>query len=248
MRGSTVKYAWNWRIFWEASPEGTGTYAHLLLNGLGWTVLTALCAWFLALVIGSAVGMMRTLPSKPANWIAQAWVELFRNIPILVQLFLWFYVFPELLPKAWGTALKQMPNAAFYTAVVGLGFATSARVAEQVRAGINALSKGQALAATALGLTTAQSYRYVLLPMAYRIVLPPLSSEFLNLIKNTSVGLTIGLLELTSRARSMQEYSAQVFEAFTAATILYLALNLVVVVLLRALERRVAVPGMLAGA
>jgi glutamate/aspartate transport system permease protein len=246
-RGGTVKYNWNWGIFWDASPEGSGTYAELLLSGLKWTILTAVCAWIIALAIGSVMGILRTLPSKAANFIGTAWVELFRNIPILVQLFLWFYVFPEVLPKEWGKALKQMPNAAFYTAVIGLAFATSSRVAEQVRAGIKALPRGQAMAGTALGLTTAQTYRYVLLPMAYRIVLPPMTSEFLNLIKNTSVGLTIGLLELTSRARSMQEYSAQVFEAFTAATLLYLLLNLVVVTGVRAIERRVAVPGYMAG-
>ena len=242
-----MKYNWNWGIFWQQSPEGTGTYAQLLLSGLYWTILTAACAWVIALAIGSLMGVMRTLPSKWANAIGTAWVELFRNIPILVQLFLWFFVIPELLPKAWGTAIKQLPNAPFYTAVIGLGFATSSRVAEQVRAGIQSLPRGQSMAGTALGLTTSQTYRFVLLPMAYRIVLPPLTSEFLNLIKNTSVGLTIGLLELTSRARSMQEYSAQVFEAFTAATLMYLLLNLVVVTGVRMLERRVAVPGYMAG-
>ncbi len=242
-RGHPMKYNWNWGVFWEASPEGTGTYGELLIAGLGWTIVTALCAWILALAIGTTVGVMRTLPSKWANILAACWVELFRNIPILVQLFVWFYVVPELLPKAWGTAIKQMPNAAFVTAVVGLGFATSARVAEQVRAGIQSLPAGQAMAASALGLTLPQAYRHVLLPRAFRVVLPPLTSEFLNLIKNTSVGLTIGLLELTARARSMQEYSAQVFEAFTAATLLYLLLNVVVVSAVRALERRVAIPG-----
>jgi glutamate/aspartate transport system permease protein len=242
-----VKYNWNWGIFWQNSPEGTSTYAELLLSGLYWTILTAACAWILALLIGATVGVMRTLPSKTANYVGAAWVELFRNIPILVQLFLWFFVLPEVLPKSWGMALKQAPNAAFYTAVVGLGFATSSRVAEQVRAGIKALPRGQSMAATAMGLTSAQTYRFVLLPMAFRIVLPPLTSEFLNLIKNTSVALTIGLLELTSRARSMQEYSFQVFEAFTAATVMYLILNVFVVAGMRLLERRVAVPGFMAG-
>jgi glutamate/aspartate transport system permease protein len=87
----------------------------------------------------------------------------------------------------------------------------------------------------------------VLLPMAFRIILPPLASELLNTIKNTSVALTIGLLELTAQARSMQEFSFQVFEAFTAATLLYLAVNLVVVLLMRLLERSVAVPGYVGG-
>jgi glutamate/aspartate transport system permease protein len=242
-----MKYNWNWGIFFEQSPEGTGTYAMLLLSGLQWTIVTALCAGVLALAVGSVIGVMRTLPSQIANSIAGAWIELFRNIPILVQLFLWFYVLPEVLPTGVGQWLKQLPNSAFYTAVVGLGLATSARVGVQVAAGIKSLPRGQTMAGTALGLTTTQTYRYVLLPMAFRIVLPPLTSEFLNLIKNTSIALTIGLLELTFRARTMQEYSFQTFEAFTAATLLYLVLNVLVVTGMRALERSVAVPGYMAG-
>jgi glutamate/aspartate transport system permease protein len=242
-----LSYHWNWRIFWELSPDAKGTYLDLLLSGLGWTMATAACAWILALAAGSVVGVLRTLPSRGVVRAAGAYVELFRNVPLLVQLFLWFFVLPELLPPAWGLWLKQMPDAPFYTAVVGLGLFMSARVAEQVRAGVQALARGQRLAATALGLSTAQTYRYVLLPMAFRIILPPLASELLNTIKNTSVALTIGLLELTAQARSMQEFSFQVFEAFTAATLLYLAVNLVVVLLMRLLERSVAVPGYVGG-
>jgi glutamate/aspartate transport system permease protein len=238
-----MKYNWNWGIFWETSPEGTGTYLDMLLSGARWTIITALIAWVIALLFGAAVGVARTLPSPWVSGFASAYVEFFRNIPLLVQLFLWYFVLPELLPRAGGMWLKQLPNAAFWTTAVGVGLYMSARVAEQVRAGINALPRGQGMAGKALGLTTAQNYRYVLLPMAFRIVLPPLTSEFLNTIKNTSVGLTIGLLELTGRARSMQEFSFQVFEAFTAATLLYLLINAVVVVGMRLLETRVAIPG-----
>jgi len=242
-----MSYNWNWGIFWEPSPEGVGTYLDMLLSGLRWTLVTALFAWLLALAFGATVGVLRTLPSKAAQTFGNAYVEFFRNIPLLVQLFLWFFVLPELVPRTWGLWLKQMPDAPFYTAVVGIGLYMSARVAEQVRAGVNALPRGQRLAGTALGLTTAQVYRYVLLPMAFRIILPPLTSEFLNTIKNTSVALTIGLLELTARARSMQEFSFQVFEAFTAATLLYLLINIVVVMAMRFLESRVAVPGYVTG-
>jgi glutamate/aspartate transport system permease protein len=242
-----MNYNWNWRIFFEPSPEGVGTYLDMLLSGVKWTLLTAALAWIIALTLGSLIGILRTLPSPAANRVGFAYVELFRNIPILVQLFLWFFVVPELLPRAVGLWLKQMPNASFWTAAIGIGLYMAARVAEQVRAGINALPRGQAMAGTALGFTTAQTYRYVLLPMAYRIILPPLSSEFLNTIKNTAVALTIGLAELTGRARSMQEFSFQVFEAFIAATVLYLLINAVVVTGMRWLERRVAVPGYLTG-
>lgn len=242
-----MNYNWNWGIFWEASPEGVGTYLTMLLMGLRWTVATALLAWIVALVFGSIVGVMRTLPGRTIGIVASAYVEFFRNIPLLVQLFLWYFVLPELLPQAAGMWLKQLPNAPFWTGAIGVGLYMSARIAEQLRAGIKSLPRGQAMAGTALGLTTLQTYRYVLLPMAYRIIMPPLTSEFLNTIKNTSVALTIGLMELTARARAMQEFSFQVFEAFTAATLLYLALNAVVVFGMRRLEKAVAVPGYIAG-
>jgi glutamate/aspartate transport system permease protein len=238
-----VNYNWNWGIFLQPSPEGAGTYLGMLVTGLQWTVVTALCSWALAFTLGSIVGIARTLPQAWARLLGDAYVELFRNIPVLVQMFLWFFVLPELLPQAAGMWVKQLPNAPFWTAVVCLGFFTSARVAEQVRAGILALSRGQSMAGLALGLTRAQTYRHVLLPMAYRIVMPPLTSEFLNNLKNTSVALTIGLLELTARARAIQEFSFQVFEAFTAATVVYLLINLVVVGAMSLLERRLRVPG-----
>jgi glutamate/aspartate transport system permease protein len=242
-----LNYHWNWRVFFEPAPNGTGTYLDMLLSGLLVTIETALCAWVIALAFGTIVGVLRTLPSKTATSVGFAYVEFFRNMPLLVQLFLWFFVLPELLPHAWGLWLKQLPHAPFYTAAIGIGLFMSARVAEQTRAGIGSLPRGQKFAATALGLTTAQTYRYVLLPMAFRVILPPLTSEFLSTIKNTSVALTIGLIELTAEARAMQEFSFQVFEAFTAATILYLLINIVVVIVMHFVERGVAVPGYITG-
>ena len=242
-----MNYHWNWHIFLEPNPTGAGTYLDMLLSGLWLTIATSLCAWIIALATGSVIGVMRTLPSRIANLIGFAYVEFFRNMPLLVQIFLWFFVLPELLPSAWGLWLKQLPHAPFYTASIGIGLFMSARVAEQLRAGISSLPRGQKQAATALGLTTAQAHIYVLLPMAYRIILPPLTSEFLSTIKNTAVAITIGLIELTGEARSMQEFSFQVFEAFTAATVLYLLLNIVVVTAMRFVERRVAIPGYITG-
>src|SRR5690348_2651552 len=176
---------------------GTGTYLDLLLSGLALTLETGVLAWIIALITGSVVGVMRTLPSKGANWFGFAYVEFFRNMPLLVQLFLWFFVLPEVLPRSAGLWLKQLPNAPFWTSAIGVGLFMSARVAVQLQAGIGSLPRGQKMAATALGLTTVQTYRYVLLPMAFRIILPPLTSEFLNTIKNTAVAITIGLIELT---------------------------------------------------
>jgi glutamate/aspartate transport system permease protein len=240
-----VNYNWNWGIFWQVSPDGAHTYFQLLLLGTWWTLATAFFAWIIALTFGSLIGVARTTPNKWLVRFGNAYVELFRNIPLLVQMFLWYFVMPEVVPQALGTWLKQAHNASFYTAVIALGLYSSARVAEQVRAGINSLARGQRAAGLALGLTQAQTYRYVLLPMAYRIVLPPLTSEFLNTIKNSSVALTIGLLELTARAREMQEFSFQVFEAFTAATIIYIIINIIVTEGMRRLERYVSIPGYL---
>jgi glutamate/aspartate transport system permease protein len=242
-----VNYNWNWHIFLEPAPSGTGTYLDMLLSGLALTIKTALLAWIIALIFGTIIGVLRTLPSKIASWIGFGYVEFFRNMPLLVQLFLWFFVLPELLPRAAGLWMKQLPNAPFWTAAIGVGLFMSARVAVQLAAGIASLPRGQKQAATALGLTTAQGYRYVLLPIAFRIIMPPLTSEFLNTIKNTSVAITIGLIELTGQARAMQEFSFQVFEAFTAATVMYLLINIVVVTGMRFLERSLAIPGYITG-
>ena len=208
---------------------------------------TALGAWAVAFILGSTVGIARTLPSRTAEQLGNAYIELFRNIPLLVQLFIWFYVVPELLPHAWGTWIKQLDQGPFYTAVLGIGLYMSSRVATQVTAGIKSLPSGQRLAGTAIGLTMAQTYLYILLPLAYRIIFPPLTSEFLNTIKNTSVALTIGLLELTARARAMQEFSFQVFESFIAAAVIYILLAGTVTIVMRLIERRLVVPGFNAG-
>lgn len=242
-----MNYNWNWGILLSPEPGGTGTYLYYLIVGLGWTLATALAAWAIALLVGSVVGTLRTTPRLWVVRLGNAYVELFRNIPLIVQMFLWFFVVPEFLPKAMGDWVKQMPPpwSQYLPAVLCLGLFTSVRVAEQVKAGIQSLSRGQGMAGTALGLSLPQAYRYVLLPQAFRIILPPLTSEFMNVIKNSSVALTIGLLELTGRARAMQEFSFKVFEAFAAATVIYLLTNLVVVYGMRALERKVRVPGLI---
>ena len=242
-----MNYTWNWSVFWDPNPEGSGTFFTSLLSGLGWTLTTALCAWTIALVLGVVVGTLRTTANQ---WVVRAgniYVEIFRNVPLLVQMLLWYFVLPELLPTEWGDAVKQMPNSPFFTAVVCLAFYTSVRIAEQVKAGILALPRGQGMAGQALGLTVPQTYRYVLLPQAMRIIIPPLTSDFLNIIKNTSVALTIGLMELTARTRAMESQTFQVFEAFTAASLIYIVVNVTVGQLMRMLEKKIAVPGLIGG-
>ncbi|HET7675870.1 MAG TPA: amino acid ABC transporter permease [Gammaproteobacteria bacterium] len=242
-----MHYNWNWGIFLEPALSGGGTYLDWLLSGLKWTVLCSLAAWAIAFCLGSVLGVMRTSTVRPLRWIGTVYVEVFRNIPLLVQLFLWYFVFPQVVPNAFGMWLKQgMPLPEYWTAVVCLGTYTASRVCEQVRAGIQSIPLGQTNAGLAIGLTRVQTYRYVLLPMAYRIIIPPMTSEFLTIFKNSSVALTIGLLELTAQARQISEYTFQSFEAFTAATVLYALITGLVILLMRWLEGRVRVPGYIA--
>ncbi len=235
-------------IFLEQVPDGDGTWIESLLSGLGWTLAVAFFAWIFAFVVGSIVGVARTSEKRWLVRLGGAYVELFRNIPLLVQFFVWYFVIPGIVPavKAWVITLDPTEHQ-FVTAVVCLGFFTSSRIAEQVRSGIQALPRGQRNAGYALGLTTAQTYRYVLLPMAYRIIIPPLTSELMNLIKNTAVAYSIGLVELFFRTREMGEMTFRYFEAFGAATVIYVVIAMTANRLMALVERRLAVPGYIAG-
>ena len=235
-------------IFLEQVPDGDGTWAAMLLSGLGWTLAVSCLAWIFAFVLGSLVGVMRTTDKPWLVRLGGVYVELFRNIPLLVQFFVWYFVIPGLIPavKAWVITLDPTMHQ-FVTAVVCLGFFTSSRIAEQVRSGIQALPRGQRDAGYALGLTTMQTYRFVLLPMAYRIIIPPLTSELMNLIKNTAVAYSIGLVELFFRTREMGEMTFRYFEAFAAATLMYVIIAMTANRVMAMIERRLAVPGFIAG-
>jgi glutamate/aspartate transport system permease protein len=238
----------NLGIFLQQVPDGDGTWLQMLASGLGWTLAVAFFAWIMAFTLGSVIGVARTTANPWLVRFGNAYVELFRSIPLLVQFFVWFYVVPGLIPvvKVWVTTLDPT-NVQFVIAIVCLGFFTSSRIAEQVRSGIQALPRGQRYAGYALGLTQIQTYRFVLLPMAYRIIIPPLTSEVMNLIKNTSVAYSIGLVELFFRTREMGETTFRYFEAFAAATAIYVVIAMTANRVMAFIERRVAVPGYITG-
>lgn len=244
-----MSYNWNWGVFLQETASGGERYLDWMLAGLGMTVLLSLAAWTLALVIGSLMGVLRTTPSRVLSGLATTYVELFRNVPLLVQLFLWYFVLPEVLPESLGTAIKQISPVLqqFLAAFLCLGFFTSARVAEQVRSGINSLPKGQRNAGLALGFTLPQTYRHVILPNAFRVVIPPLTSEFLNMFKNSAVCSTIGLLELAAQGRQLVDYTAQPYESFIAVTLAYALINTLVMFGMRWVEQRVRIPGYIGG-
>ena len=230
---------WDWQVFLQDDGSGR-TYLEWMLEAWRWTLAVAGSAWLVAMVVGAVVGTLRTLTDSP--WLvrlANAWVELFRNIPLLVQIFLWYFVVPKIFPP-----FQQVPG--FVLVVLGLGFFTSARIAEQFRAGIQALPRGQRYAAMAMGFTTWQSYRYVILPMAFRIILPPLTSESMNLLKNSSVAFAVSIAELTMFAMQAQEETSRGIEIYLAVTLLYAGSAFAVNRVFAFIEKKVRVPGFIA--
>ncbi len=230
---------WDWQVFLKDTGGGE-TYLRWMMSAWGWTISVAVLSLIIALIVGSLMGILRTTPNKWLVFIGNAWTELFRNIPLLVQIFLWYHVLPSLF-----LSLRAVPS--FVLVVFALGFFTSARIAEQVRAGIQSLPKGQTYAGLATGLTRIQTYRYVLLPMAYRIIIPPLTSESMNIIKNTSVAFAVSIAELTMFAMQAQEETSRGVEIYLAVTGLYFVSAFAVNRIAALIERKVQVPGMIGG-
>lgn len=243
--------AWDWQVFCQDTIEqtvtqgcfgknGDVTYLDWMLSAWGWTVSVSLLSLLIALVVGAVIGTLRTLPDSP--WtvrLGNAWVEFFRNIPLLVHIFLWYHVIPSIFP-----AMKSLPG--FVLVVFALGFFTSARIAEQVRSGIQSLPRGQRYAGMALGFTTFQYYRYVLLPMAFRIIIPPLTSETMNVFKNSSVAFAVSVAELTMFAMQAQEETARGVEVYLAVTGLYVVSAFAINRVMAFIEKRSRVPGLIA--
>ena len=242
--------SWDWQVFCQDTMDrevvqscfgkgGDITYLDWMLSAWGWTVSVSLLALLLALGLGSIIGTLRTLQDRPMIVrLGNAWVELFRNIPLLVQIFLWYHVLPTLFP-----VLRGVPG--FALVVLALGFFTSARIAEQVRSGIQALPRGQRYAGMAMGFTTFQTYRYVLLPMAFRIIIPPLTSETMNIFKNSSVAFAVSVAELTMFAMQAQEETSRGIEVYLAVTACYIVSAFAINRIMAFIEKRARVPGLI---
>lgn len=227
---------WDWQVF--LNDDGSGrTYLEWMFEAWQWTLAVTGCSWLVAMGAGTLVGTLRTLPgNRLVARLADAWVELFRNIPILVQIFIWYFVVPKAFP-----VFRDVPG--FALVVFALGFFTSARIAEQVKAGIQALPRGQRNAALAMGLSTTQAYRHVLLPMAFRIILPPLTSESMNLLKNSSVAFAVSIPELTMYALQVQEETSRGIEVYLVVTAAYALSAFAINRVFAFIERRARVPG-----
>ena len=230
---------WDWQVFLQDTGGGRN-YLEWLMSAWGWTLSVAILSLVVALIVGSLMGILRTTPSKLLVTIGECWTELFRNIPLLVQIFLWYHVIPSIF-----LVLRGLPS--IILVVFALGFFTSARISEQVQAGIQALPKGQRYAGLAMGLTLPQTYRYVLLPMAFRIVIPPLTSESMNIVKNSSVAFAVSIAELTMFAMQAQEETSRGIEIYLAVTGLYFISAFAINRIALMIEKRVQVPCMIGG-
>jgi len=237
----TFAYEFRWSVLWQHP------YGEWMLQGIWTTVTLGTICWFLALLLGIIVGTCRVAPWRPLRILATAYTEFFRDIPLLVQLFFWYFAAPRILPAAIEQYLyRQLPNAEFWVVVIGLSIYTSSRVAEQIRSGLQSIPQDQFFAALSTGLTHFQMYRYVTIPLAIRIMIPPLTTEFLTTFKNTSLAMTVGVLEATFMSQQIEAYTFRGLEATTAACLVYLVITMVVVLLMGIVEKKLAVPGLIA--
>jgi His/Glu/Gln/Arg/opine family amino acid ABC transporter permease subunit len=233
-----VSYRFDWSVLWSGQ---TGAW---LLQGVLVTIEISALAWALAVALGILAGALRTVPLRPLRALATGYVEFFRNVPLLVWMFFWYFGVPPLLPGAMREWLFSHA-AEFWAGMLALGVYHGARFSEVIRSGIQSIPRTQFEAAQAMGFTTWQAYRLVILPVALRLIVPPATNESLNLLKNSSVALTISVAELTFQTRQIETYTARAIEALTAGTLIYLALCLSISTLMAKVERRFAIPGLI---
>lgn len=239
-RHANFSYDFYWPVLWEMNPTYKVVFGVWLLKGLLLTLEISLISTGIALLMGTIFGIARLSRFAPTYAISTAYVEFFRNTPLLVQLFFWYFAFPMLLPEGTRDFLNEH-NYEFWAATCGLGIYTGAFVAEVVRAGIQAIPHGHIEAAVSSGLSTAKMLRHVILPQAFRIIIPPLGSEFLNNMKNSSLAMTIGVAELCWNSQQIQSFTFRGFEATSAASLIYLSVSLAISLIMNSINHHLAI-------
>ncbi len=232
-------YDFDWSVLWR-HPYGVW-----LLKGIWLTLKIGFLGWIIALFLGILVGTLRVTPWRWLRFISTAYTEFFRNIPFLVQLFFWYYAGPMLFGENLGRQINQIMGLNYYTAIIALGIYTASRVAEHMRAGFASISRDQYQAVLSTGMTQYQMYRYVIIPYALRIILPPLTTEFLTIFKNSSIAMTIGVAEITFMSYRIDAETFHGLEATTGAMFIYLVLCMTVVRFMGIIESKFKIPGMI---
>jgi polar amino acid transport system permease protein len=214
-----------------------GRYFEQLQNGLIATLqLFAIC-WVFAFGIAIVLTVVRALPFRPTQALIEGYVEYHRNVPLLVQLFVWYFGVPNLLPRSWNAAINAY-NAEMAFAIIALSLFSAAYMSEDFRSGLRSIPNAQREAARAMGFTFVESMRWILLPQAWRICLPGLLNQTLQLFKATSLAGVIGVAELTYMARDIEDKTFRVFEAFGVVTVIYLAVSFSIMAAGAVLARR----------
>lgn len=227
-----LNYKFDWSII------ASGKYFDWLVAGLVTTLKLSLISITLAFLLGLLIAVMRMAHNRPVRWFAHAYLEFFRNTPLLVQIFFWYFGSYKILPQVINDWLVST-NFEFAAAAIALTIYTSAFIAEDIRSGVLSIPKEQMEAARSAGFSYLRSMQYIILPQAVRITIPPLVNQFLNLAKNSSLAMTIGVMEMTYQARQVESYTFKGFEAFTAATVVYLALSIVITALVNTYNDKV---------
>ncbi|MDH4266897.1 MAG: amino acid ABC transporter permease [Deltaproteobacteria bacterium] len=236
-----IAYEFRWSVLWQQP------YGSWMLDGVWTTIQLGFISWVFALFIGILIGTFRVTPWKPLRAFATAYTEFFRDIPLLVQLFFWYFAAPRILPASLEQYFyREVANVEFWIVVIALSIYTSSRVGEQIRSGLQSIPVDQFHAALSTGLTYFQMYRYVTIPLAVRIMIPPLTTEFLTTFKNTSLAMTVGVLEATFMSQQIEAYTFRGLEATTAACLVYLAITMVVILFMALVEKRLSIPGFIA--
>ncbi len=234
-------YDFDWSVIWRHP------YGEWMLLGIWTTIKLSILAWIIAMILGMVVGVFRVLPNRLTRFIGATYVELIRNTPYLVQLFFWYFAFLLMFPKSvqqW--VYDNIPELPFWTGVICLGVYTASRVGEQLRAGMLSIPREQYQAAFSTGLNTYQTYRYVIIPYAIRVIIPPFTTEFLTCFKNSALTMTIGVTETTGAAYLIDSYTWHGLETTTAASVVYIIISLSVALFMAFVEKRIYIPGMIA--
>ncbi|GFE60266.1 amino acid ABC transporter permease [Geobacter sp. AOG2] len=227
-----LKYHFDWSVV------TSGKYFEWLVSGFKVTLQLSALSIVLAFLLGLLIAVMRMSNNRPVRWFAHAYLEFFRNTPLLVQIFFWYFGSYKILPTVVNDWLNNS-NFEFAAAVIALTIYTSAFIAEDIRSGVLAIPKEQMEAARSAGFSYIRSMQYIILPQAVRLTVPPLVNQFLNLAKNSSLAMTIGVMELTYQARQVESYTFKGFEAFTAATVVYVAISFFITALVNIYNEKV---------
>ena len=227
-----LSYRFDWSVI------TSGTYHDWLVSGLLVTIKLSALSIVLSFLTGLLIAVMRMSHNRPVRWFAHIYLEFFRNTPLLVQIFFWYFGSYKILPMFVNEWLNEV-GFEFAAATIALTVYTSAFIAEDIRSGVLSIPKEQMEAARSAGFSYLRSMQYVILPQAVRITIPPLINQFLNLAKNSSLAMTIGVMELTYQARQVESYTFKGFEAFSAATVVYVGISLAITFLVNVYNEKV---------